>query len=316
MVKKKVILDIDPGIDDSLAILSAIKSEMYDILGLCIVSGNVDSTQGSKNAYEVLKLVGREDIPIYKGSDHPLKIEYTDARDTHGNDGLGEIYFPDILKIEDKSSRDFIIDTLNKYPNEVTIFALGPLTTLATIDKEILSKAKSIKIMGGAAKIHGNCSPVAEYNFWVDPDACKIVFNMGLSNLYLYPLDVTYKILFTPNMREMVKQFNTKLGEFVFNITQFYVDFHYKQERTLGCIINDPLVIIDDFSNICEFRCGDIDIVDRGLARGESIIDFNENGKVKVAMSVDHNRFFEIFLNTVFKEFSDDIALMYKKGMI
>lgn len=319
MNKEKIILEIDPGIDDSLALISTIKSNKYDILGISIVSGNVDSTQGCKNAYKVLELLNHQHIPIYKGDDLPLKIKYTDARDTHGNDGIGEVYFPDKLHIQEKHAKDFIIETLEKYPNEVIIFALGPLTTLAKIsleNKEILKKAKHIKIMGGSARVHGNCSPVAEYNFWVDPHSAKIVFNLGLENITLYPLDVTYKILFTPNMREMVRQFDTELSKFIYDITGFYVDFHWKQERTLGCIINDPLVIVDDLNNIVEFENADIDIVEEGVARGESIVDFKPSGKVKVAQKVDNRKFFEYFLKTVFNDQIKDVELMFKKEMI
>ena len=320
MTKEKIILDVDPGIDDSLAILLAIQSDQFDILGLTIGSGNVDSEQGAKNAAHVLDLLGRPDIPIYKGPVRPLEIDYTDARDTHGEDGLGETVFAQTDRSEDTPAAVFIQETLEAHPDEVTIFALGPLTNLATVlqtDPEGLTKAKAIRVMGGSYGVHGNCSPVAEYNFWCDPHAANQFFaSKALPTVYLYTLDVTYDILFTPNMREMVKQFATPLGDFVWDITQFYVDFHWKQERTLGCIINDPLVVADAFSPMVSFYKGNVAVVETGMARGESVIERTRAGTVFISESVDQHTFFDVFLTTIFAEHAPDIKLMRRKDMI
>ena len=320
MSKEKIILDVDPGIDDSLALLMAIESQQFDILGLTIGSGNVDSHQGAKNAAYVLELVGRSDIPIYKGPERPLEIEYTDARDTHGEDGLGETVFATKDTSQEKEASEFIQETLDQFPNEVTIFALGPLTNLAKVlqnNPKGLEKAKAMRVMGGSYGVNGNCSPVAEYNFWCDPHAAKQFFQASfLPPVYLYSLDVTYDILFTPNMREMIKQFETPLADFAWKITQFYVDFHWKQERTLGCIINDPLVVADAIEPMVHFYRGNVDIVESGIARGESVIQRTEKGPVFVSESVNKNTFFDLFLTTVFKENKEDILLMRRKEMI
>ena len=317
--KQKIILDVDPGIDDSLAILLTTQSKQFDILGVTICSGNVDSIQGAKNAKYVLDLAGHSDVPIYIGPVRPLKIEYTDARDTHGEDGMGEAVFATEDRSEELSAQDFIYKTLNEYPNEVTIFALGPLTNLAKaidIDANILEKAKDIRIMGGSHGVEGNCSPVAEYNFWCDPHAARQFFNASIAPTYLYTLDVTYDILFTPNIREMVNQFGTPISKFVHDITRFYVDFHWKQERTLGCVINDPLVIADAIEPNTTFFKAFVDVVETGIARGESIVERNPEGNVFVSESVDKDRFFDLFLTTLFEEDKEDIQLMKRKGMI
>lgn len=319
MSKPKVILDVDPGIDDSLAILLAIQSDRFDILGLTIGSGNVDIHQGAKNAAHVLELAGRLDIPIYKGAALPLEIDYTDARDTHGEDGLGEAVFASKDTSEDMSAQSFILETLEKNKGEVTIFALGPLTNMASVlqtNPDALTYAKEIRVMGGSYGVNGNCSPVGEYNFWCDPHAAKVFFNAELPKTYLYTLDVTYDILFTPNMREMVKQFGTKLSDFMYAITQFYVDFHWKQERTLGCVINDPLVIADVLHPMVDFYTATVDIAESGIARGESVIERTEKGNIFVSSSVDKRTFFDLFLTTVCKENKEDIYLMRQKGMI
>lgn len=323
MTKLKVIMDVDPGIDDSLAILLAAKHPSLDLLGLTIASGNIEVNQGARNAYKALSMVHRTDVSIYKGSTLPLKRNYVDATDTHGKDGIGEIYFPNIDPKEQISAIDFLIASCYRYPNELTIAALGPLSNLAMViqkDPEALHLAKEIVVMGGAAKIHGNCSEVAEYNFWCDPDAADIFFAAKLKNVTLVPLDVTYEILLSPNKREMIRQFNTPLSAYVYDITQFYVDFHWHQERTLGCIINDPLVIAYLVNRkLLSFEKGSVDVVTEGKALGESIVDFRLLGdrpSVDIALKVDSKAFFKLFLTTIFEEFTDDIELMFRKEML
>lgn len=319
MAKKKIIMDIDPGIDDSLAVILALQSEEIEVVGFTLLSGNVDTKQCAANLWGLLGLMGRRDIPIYLGQPLPLVVEYQDARDTHGEDGLGEVYNFTEYEVSDIPADEYIISELAKYPNEITVMALGPLTTMANIikkDKDALKNAKEIRVMGGSVNIHGNCSPVSEYNFWVDPHAARIFFNAGLENVKLYPLDVTYAIVFTPNMREMVRQLDDKLGNFMYDITQFYVDFHWAQERTLGCVINDPLVIADFITPMIEFERGDFDVVEDGIARGESVCAFSENGKVEVAQKVDSRKFFDVFLKTTLKDHVEDIETMFRKEMI
>lgn len=322
---KKVIMDCDPGIDDSLAILLAGESDFIDLSALTIVSGNIEVNQAALNAIKALSVIGKDNVPVYKGTNLPLQKEYVDATDTHGIDGIGENYFKVKDRCEKEDAVDFIIKKLLEEPGEYTILALGPLTNMAKIikrDRTILNQAKEIIVMGGAARIHGNCSPVAEYNFWVDPDAANIFFSADIKNVTLVPLDVTYKTVLTPAMREMINQFHTELGDYINKITRFYVDFHWKQEKTLGCVINDPLVVAYLLNkDLCKYEKAYIDVEVEGIALGQSICDFdlrddNKKNPVKVCTSVDEKLFFNILLKTLFKEHTDDISLMIKKGYI
>lgn len=320
-----IILDVDPGIDDSLAILLALKSKL-NIVGITVASGNVEVNQASVNAIKACEMAGKE-VPVYKGASLPLIKEYVDATDTHGSDGLSGMNYK--VKTEAKDGAiDYILNTIKAHPGEVTVCAMGPLTNIALAiekDLETMKLVKEIVIMGGAAKIHGNCSPVAEYNFWVDPHAAKQVFAAGLPNVTLAGLDVTYDILFTPNMREMVKQFGGEVAEYVHNITQFYVDFHWAQERTLGCIINDPLLVsyLIDRSVMTAYDCA-IDVETEGICIGESVVGFNLPKEyqemypynAKMCMDVNKTKFFDIFFETIFPEHIEDYRLMKKKGYI
>jgi purine nucleosidase len=323
MNKIKLIMDVDPGIDDSLALLLAGLSPEFDLMAISVVSGNIEVNQGARNARWAMKMAGRDDVLIAKGCKLPLQRNYVDATDTHGNDGIGEVYFPKDDPISKRSATEIIPELLKQYPNEITIAALGPLSNLATIiqlDPEVLKLAKEIVIMGGSINVCGNCSPVAEYNFWCDPHAAMIFFDAKLPNVTLVPLDVTYKILLTPNMREMIRQFKTPLAKYVSDITGFYVDFHWAQERTLGCVINDPLVIAYLLDrSILTLKSGHVQIETEGIAMGESVVDFRNTDQIgmsQIAQTVDAKRFFELFLTRLFREHKEDIQLMIEKRMI
>lgn len=316
-------MDVDPGIDDSLALLLAGLSPEIELMAITVVSGNIEVDQAARNAKFAMHMIGRDDVLIAKGCARPIHRNYVDATDTHGKDGIGEVYFPKEEPDDHGNATEVITRLLRQYPHQITIAALGPLSNLATIlnqEPEVLSLAKEIIIMGGSVNVCGNCSPVAEYNFWCDPHAAKIFFDANVRNVTLVPLDVTYKILLTPNMREMIRQFKTPLSEYVTNITGFYVDFHWVQERTLGCVINDPLIVayILDRS-ILNCKAGHVQIETEGIAMGESVVDFRQSDVAltsAIAQSVDAKRFFKLFLTRLFTEHKDDIELMIEKRMI
>lgn len=148
---EKVIIDCDPGIDDSLALMLAAASPELEILGITTVSGNVPARMGAENARKVLKQVNRLDIPIYVGEEVPLKAAYVDAMDTHGRDGMGESFLPAVPgEFPKKSAVEFLEEmlegTLAETPEEIqesnarqaetdkiSILALGPMTNLAKV---------------------------------------------------------------------------------------------------------------------------------------------------------------------------------------
>ena len=284
MNARKVIIDCDPGIDDALALMLAIASPELEILGITVVCGNVPADVGVKNALKVLKWMGRPDIPVYLGEEKPLVREYVDARDTHGEDGLGESGYPEAEGIMPrKGAISFLTETL--YKNEkVSIIALGPLTNIARVIQsapECMAGLDEFVSMGGSYKSNGNCSPVAEYNYWCDPHAAKTVYEAfhtltGLKGkkIHMTGLDVTRKIVLTPNILEYMKCINKDVGERIARITRFYFDFHWKQEGVIGCVINDPLAVA---YFIDRSLCSGVDsytaIETEGISMGQSVVD-------------------------------------------
>lgn len=315
MDKRKVIVDCDPGIDDALAIILALKSKEIEVVGITTVSGNVESLQGAKNALKVLKLLGRLDIPVYLGEGKPVKRELVTAQDTHGEDGLGETFLEEVSsEYIRENSVDFILNTLKNHEN-VSIIALGPLTNLCRAiekDSETFHRVKEIVSMGGAYKSHGNCSPVAEFNYWVDPHGAREFLKKFNGEFTMVGLDVTREIVLTPNLREMIHQFKDEIGDFIYDITRFYVDFHWEQERTLGCVINDPLAV-EYFINreLCEGFKAYVDIACEDISMGQSVVDvadfYKRRKNVFVLDKVNSKEFMVSFLNKIFPSHKEDI---------
>ena len=315
MDKRKVIVDCDPGIDDALAIILALKSKEIEVVGITTVSGNVESLQGAKNALKVLKLLGRLDIPVYLGESKPIKRELVTAQDTHGEDGLGETFLEEVSsEYIRENSVDFILNTLKNHEN-VSIIALGPLTNLCRAiekDSETFHRVKEIVSMGGAYKSHGNCSPVAEFNYWVDPHGAREFLKKFNGEFTMVGLDVTREIVLTPNLREMIHQFKDEIGDFIYDITRFYVDFHWEQERTLGCVINDPLAV-EYFINreLCEGFKAYVDIACEDISMGQSVVDvadfYKRRKNVFVLDKVNSKEFMVSFLNKIFPSHKEDI---------
>lgn len=315
MDKRKVIIDCDPGIDDALAIILALKSKEIEVIGITTVSGNVESLQGAKNALKVLKLLGRLDIPVYLGESKPVKRELVTAQDTHGEDGLGETFLEEVSsEYIRENGVDFILNTLKNQEN-VSIIALGPLTNLCRAiekDSESFHRVKEIVSMGGAYKSHGNCSPVAEFNYWVDPHGAREFLKKFNGEFTMVGLDVTREIVLTPNLREMIHQFKDEIGDFIYDITRFYVDFHWEQERTLGCVINDPLAV-EYFINreLCEGFKAYVDIACEDISMGQSVVDvadfYKKRKNVFVLDKVNSKEFMISFLNKIFPSHKEDI---------
>lgn len=316
-MKKKVIIDCDPGIDDSLALILALNSPELEIVGITTVSGNVKADQGAKNSLKVLKLMNREDIPVYIGEEIPLVRELITAQDTHGEDGLGETNYEEADVQVNYGGVDFILENARK--GDISIIALGPLTNLATAierDEEGFNMINEIVSMGGTFRSHGNCSQVAEFNYWVDPHGVKEVFDKSKVPFSMVGLDVTREIILTPNLIELINQIGGDVANFIVDITRFYVDFHWNQERTLGCVINDPLAVayfID--RTLCEGFTSYLDIVTDGIAVGQTLVDvgnfYRKEHNGRILTKVDSKRFMKMFLERIFPDSKKNIEIVF-----
>ena len=308
----KVIIDCDPGIDDALALLLALASPELNVAGITTVSGNVPADMGARNAKKVLRQADREDVPIYIGEMVPLGGTYADAMDTHGSDGLGESFLPDVPgEFPEKPAVEFLEETLEK--EETDILALGPLTNLARLFQkrpELIRRVSRFVSMGGSFRSHGNCSPVAEYNYWCDPEAAKICYELSAEagkKIEMVGLDVTRQIVLTPNLISYMERLDKKTGGFVRKITGFYMDFHWEYEGIIGCVINDPLAatyLIDP--SMCSGFDSFLEVETEGICRGQTVVDsmnfWKKNPNSHVLTETDAKRFMSFFLSRILKK--------------
>lgn len=321
--KRKIIIDCDPGIDDSLALLLALSSEELDIAGITVVSGNVPADIGAENASKILHFAGREDIPVYVGECVPLVRDYVSAQDTHGEDGLGDSDYPlfPSVKVQNNAVQ-FITDTLSQ-GEKISIIALGPLTNIAKAlqsKPEAFENVEELVSMGGSYKSHGNCSPVAEYNYWCDPDAAKYVYENFQGIIKMVGLDVTRQIVLTPNILEYMKRLDADKAELIEKITRFYFDFHWKYEGIIGCVINDPLAVAYFIDNsLCDGFYSYTTVETQGISIGQSVVDAMDFWKKKhnslVLTSTDRFRFMEMFISRLFNAQISEIEPVLKQIM-
>ena len=309
MNKRKIIIDCDPGIDDSLAIMLALTSPEIEVLGITIVCGNSPVEMGFENAKKILKQMNRLDVPVYMGEPRPLKRDYVNALDTHGADGLGESFLPEVPGYQQEiSAVDFLSKALIK--EKVSVIALGPMTNLARLIQKApaaFDQIEELVSMGGSFKSHGNCSPVAEYNYWCDPDATALVYDSLHQNgkmIHMIGLDVTRKIVLTPTLLEYICRLNKETGEFIRKITKFYFDFHWEWEHIIGCVINDPLAVAYFLDpDICQGFDSYVQIETEGISLGQSVVDsmdfYRKTPNTKVLTEVDVYAFFQLFLSRI-----------------
>lgn len=309
MNKRKIIIDCDPRIDDSLAIMLALTSPEIEVLGITIVCGNSPVEMGFENAKKILKQMNRLDVPVYMGEPRPLKRDYVNALDTHGADGLGESFLPEVPGYQQEiGAVDFLSKALIK--EKVSVIALGPMTNLARLIQKApaaFDQIEELVSMGGSFKSHGNCSPVAEYNYWCDPDAAALVYDTLHQNgkmIHMIGLDVTRKIVLTPTLLEYICRLNKETGEFIRKITKFYFDFHWEWEHIIGCVINDPLAVAYFLNpDICQGFDSYVQIETEGISLGQSVVDsmdfYRKTPNTKVLTEVDVYAFFQLFLSRI-----------------
>lgn len=320
MDRQRVIIDCDPGIDDSLALMLALSLDELEVAGITIVCGNGPAEMGFSNARKVLRQMGRLDVPVYLGAKHPLRRAYVSALDTHGRDALGESFLPEVPGDGPAGDAvDFLEQELLK--EGCSVIALGPLTNLALlIDRspEAFARIEELVSMGGNFRSHGNCSPVAEYNYWEDPDAAALVYDtaarMG-KRIHMAGLDVTRQIVLTPNLLEYMKRLDPEKGAFVQAITKFYFDFHWEWERIIGCVINDPLAVayFADRS-LCSGQEAYVAIETGGISMGQSVVDsmgfYRRRANAVVLTGTDPLRFFRMFFGRILKLEEDRLDLL------
>lgn len=245
---RKIIIDTDPGIDDTLAIFLALRSRELDVIGLTTIFGNADGATTAQNALRLVEIAGFPSIPVARGCDSPLVIPLLDiAAHVHGQDGLGNsrLPAPSIHSVPEPAAQ-FIINKVKEYPGEVTLVPIGPLTNIALackLEPAIIRLVKEVVLMGGAFSTAGNISPVAEANFYHDPHAADIVLSAGWP-VVMVGLDVTHQTVMSPSFLEEIFKGDDPPHRLLRQVLPCYQDFHHQFYGMGGSIhTHDPSAI-------------------------------------------------------------------------
>ena len=309
-MSKKILIDTDPGIDDSLAILLALASPELALEGLSTVHGNCSLEQATTNGLSILELANASHIPVAKGCELPLVQPSLLAPETHGDAGIGyaKLPLPQSKPIGQHGS-DFLIEKIMSNPGEFTLVAIGPLTNVALAIRQeprIVNALKELIIMGGAIRHEGNTTALAEFNAYVDPHAAHIVFHAGIPTT-LVPLDVTYQCVLTSQDVERLQKIDSAILKFIKDATKFYMEFHDEYQGVEGCVINDPLALALTFApELCDYQELPVDVdISGGVSMGKTFADFYNYEKkpanMRVALGVRPRDFIELFLERMEK---------------
>jgi purine nucleosidase len=307
---KRILIDTDPGIDDSLAFLLALASPELSLEGISVVHGNCSVDQATINALSVLELAHASHIPVARGCELPLVQPSLLAPETHGDTGIGYAKLPSPRsKPIGQHGCDFLIEKIMSNPGEITLVAIGPLTNIALAIRQeprIVSALKEIIIMGGAIRHEGNTTALGEFNAYVDPHAAHIVFYAGIPTT-LVPLDVTYQCVLTAQDVERLQKIDSPIPSFIKAATKFYMEFHDEYQGVEGCVINDPLALALTFApELCDYKELPVDVdISGGVSMGKTFADFYNYTKkpvnMRVALGVRPRDFIELFLERMEK---------------
>jgi inosine-uridine nucleoside N-ribohydrolase len=320
--KRPVIIDTDPGTDDAMAILLALNSPGLKVEAISVVPGNVDGKQGLENALKLVSVAGRCDIPVTAGAQHPLMQKLYTAQYWHGKNGLADLELPPSkCKADPRFGPDLIIELVHKYPHEITLVPVGPLTNIALAvskDPSIVGLVKDIVIMGGSIS-GGNVDGAAEANIFGDPEAAQIVFTAGWV-VTMVGSDVGERTLMTRKHLKELEAGNGPQNDLVTGIAKFYIERSEKNGWD-GAAMYDPLavaVVIDP--TLVKWKEMHVDVETKGeFTRGETVANrMGENEKnvlhgdhyeiegydvlkpnARVVLSSDAERFLAMFIERV-----------------
>lgn len=315
---RRVIIDTDPGTDDAMAILLALNSPEFKVEALTVVPGNVDAPQGLENALKLVSLAGRCDVIVAGGAKHPLNQKLITAQYWHGKNGFGDIELPSSkCKADPRFGPDLIIELIHKYPHEVTLIPIGPLTNIALAvskDPSIAGLVKNIVIMGGSIG-GGNVDGAAEANIYNDPEAAQIVFTAAWM-VTMVGSDVGERTSFGREYLTVLRSSHGPQIDFVAKIADFCLR-RGEANGYSGAAMYDPLAVgIALDSTLGTLKEMHVDVETKGeFTRGETVANrmgsdeknvlhgdhYEIEGQIpleanaKVVLTSDRERFLNLF---------------------
>lgn len=312
---QRVILDCDPGIDDSMAIIFALKSPALKVEAITAVSGNLTADRSSINARKTLELLSASNIPVAMGMMQPLVRPYPKDPFSHGDDGLGNTFLPaPQLPLDEHFAPDLMVELVNRYPGEITILASGPLTNVALAvmkDSQFAAKVKQLILIGGAFGFNEYAyqfatgdNPVSEWNVYVDPEAARIVFHSGIAlvaiggDVFAHPA-----INLRPQHIAALQAAGNRESAYMLDLLRFVTERGFLSY----CILIDSLVVATVLNpNVLRTRRIHVDVETQGaLTLGQTVVDTRANFRwshlpqIEAAYDADFDLFLDMLVNAV-----------------
>lgn len=243
MNKRPFIIDCDTGTDDAIAIVAALYSEEIEVKAITSVNGNICEAHVCRNNLNLMEYLGK-DVPVARGAVRPLVNSYINqGGGTHGKTGLGNTVLPEAAgSFDPRPASEVLYQTAVEEKGELELLVIGPMTNIAIAliqHGDFAERIKHIWIMGGAA-VGGNCTPSAEFNIWVDPEAAAVVFGSGIP-MTMVGLDVTRKAAMIEEDAEEMRTVGTRAAELVADLLDYM--FARRDEGGEDALMHDALAL-------------------------------------------------------------------------
>ena len=300
---RNFIIDTDTASDDAVALVMALRQPDIDVKAITVVAGNVPLAQATQNALYTVELCGKS-TPVYAGCAKPMLRQLETAEVVHGQDGMGDIGLP--LRGRAPASGhavDALRERINAHAGDITLVTLGPLTNVALAllrEPELAERVSHCYIMGGIGSGHGNVTPTAEFNIWVDPEAAKVVYDSGMA-ISMVGWDISWQYAtFDAEQAAEIRQLDTELARFVIDIQATLTEFSMSENALAGFDLPDPIAMAAAIDRgICQFEKRRVDVTTgEDLARGMTVVDWlcvtGREAQIHVAKSADRAAFVEL----------------------
>lgn len=313
MSRRKIFIDTDAGTDDAVAIIMALQSPDVEVMGISCVGGNTSVEQVAQNVLYICDQLDVQ-VPVFIGADKPKSRSLKSSDFIHGKDGLGDL---DIDNHGRAPSTINAIDGLRyciqRYPKELTVVTLGPMTNLAEaiqIYPELSTQIQSLVIMGGTYQMPGNITPVAEYNFWADPESAQFCLPLPIEKKVIgWDITLNAGYLTLPEL-EQLKNSESPLGAIVFDMQQIRLNWMRSEGQEIKCTWADaaamatllsPNYILDSGHYYCSVSVAP----DEDDTRGMLIVDINHQKKLAANTEVVLAANRDIFKQLIYRSFNN-----------
>lgn len=316
---RKLILDVDTGTDDAVALMLAALHPDLELVAATTVNGNVPVAYCTENSLRVFDHIGVP-VPVYEGVARPIaradfpipRSEIQSSNAVHG----GYLDIPPSTSTKQSTGAiEFLVETYRATTDEIILVPVGPLSNIAaalTFDPRLKDRIPELVIMGGANR-YGNVTPRAEFNVWADPEAARVVINSGVRKITLVPLDATHQALVSLDDCQALRALGTPAGEAAARFTERRIqgyDTTQPMKRPHAAPVHDALAVaaIVDRSVITTHHLH-VDVETHGeLTIGETVVDTNFRSRrepnVDVALDADERKFVAMLLETFSRDAS------------